>query len=91
MSKNKLSFIYPLLLLLAAMIWGVAFTAQDLASGVGAFTIGAVRNFFATIFLFCVIIVYTSDCCSFSFSAVSAVARALIMLSMSTLRKDSSE
>ena len=58
MSKNKLSFIYPLLLLLAAMIWGVAFTAQDLASGVGAFTIGAVRNFFATIFLFCVIPVF---------------------------------
>lgn len=55
MSTKKYSFIYPLLLLLAALIWGVAFTAQDMASELGAFTIGAVRNLFATVFLFAVI------------------------------------
>ncbi len=58
MSKIKLSFIYPMLLLLAAFIWGIAFTAQDMASGVGAFTLGAVRNLFATLFLFCVIPIF---------------------------------
>ena len=56
--KNRLSFIYPLLLLSAAIIWGVAFTAQDIASSLGAFTIGAVRNIFATVFLFFVIPIF---------------------------------
>lgn len=58
MSKSRFSFIYPLLLLSAAIIWGIAFTAQDMASGVGAFTLGAVRNLFATVFLLCVIPVF---------------------------------
>ena len=56
--KSRLSFIYPILLLLAALIWGIAFTAQDMASGVGAFTIGASRNLFATVFLFCIIPIF---------------------------------
>lgn len=58
MSKNRLSFIYPILLFLAAIIWGIAFTAQDMASGVGAFTLGAVRNLFATAFLLSVIPIF---------------------------------
>ena len=48
---KKSSPIYPILLLIAAMIWGFAFVAQGLASGLGAFTIGGVRNVFATVFL----------------------------------------
>ena len=58
MKTKTFSFIYPTLLLLAALIWGVAFTAQDLASNVGAFTIGSVRNIFATLFLLCVIPIF---------------------------------
>lgn len=58
MSKNRLSFIYPILLFLAAFIWGIAFTAQDMVSEIGAFTIGASRNLFATVFLFCVIPIF---------------------------------
>ena len=58
MSKSRFSFIYPLLLLSAAIIWGIAFTAQDMASGVGAFTLGAVRNLFATVFLLSVIPIF---------------------------------
>lgn len=57
-AKSKYSFIYPILLVLAALIWGVAFTAQDLASGLGAFTIGSVRSLFATFFLLTVIPVF---------------------------------
>lgn len=58
MSKNNLSFIHPLLLLTAAIIWGLAFVAQDMVSELGAFTIGAVRNIFATLFLFILIPVF---------------------------------
>ncbi len=41
----------PLLCLLAAMIWGFAFTAQKESEILSAFTIGTVRNLFATVFL----------------------------------------
>lgn len=44
-----------LLFVLAAMLWGFAFSAQKEAGAVPAFTVGAVRNFFATIFLLLVI------------------------------------
>lgn len=53
MRKNITS---PLLLLLAAMIWGFAFAAQAAASSVPAFTLGAARSFVAAIFLIFVII-----------------------------------
>lgn len=57
-TKSKYSFIYPTLLVIAALIWGVAFTAQNLASGLGAFTIGSVRSLFATLFLLAVIPIF---------------------------------
>ena len=47
----KKKYISTALLFAAAVIWGFAFVAQDLASGLGAFTIGGVRNIFATVFL----------------------------------------
>ncbi len=51
--KTKIKkYISPLILLLAAMIWGFAFSAQDAAREVPPLTIGAVRSFFAAIFLF---------------------------------------
>ena len=48
-------YVSPILCLLAAMIWGFAFTAQKSASLVPAFTIGALRSIFAFIFLLCII------------------------------------
>ena len=49
--------ISPIMLLLAAMIWGFAFAAQAAASTVPAFTLGAARSFVAAIFLLIVIMV----------------------------------
>ena len=46
--KNKIS---PLLLLLAAIIWGFAFSAQKAAENIPPFTLGAARSLFAFIFL----------------------------------------
>ena len=48
----------PVLLLLAAMIWGFAFAAQDAANQVGAFTLGAARNIIASLFLIPIIILF---------------------------------
>lgn len=48
-------YIPTLLCLIAAMIWGFAFTAQKAAAELSAFTVGASRNLFATIFLLCII------------------------------------
>lgn len=48
-------YISPLLFLTAAMLWGFAFTAQKNAEALSAFTVGGVRNIFATVFLFAVI------------------------------------
>ena len=45
----------PALLVLAAMIWGFAFAAQDAAAEIPAFTLGAVRSLLAGVFLFAVI------------------------------------
>lgn len=44
-------YIPHLLLLLAAMIWGFGFAAQDAIEGLGALTIGASRNWMAGFFL----------------------------------------
>ena len=44
-------FVAPILCLLAAMIWGFAFSAQKDAAILPAFTVGAARNIFATVFL----------------------------------------
>ena len=44
-------YLSPLLLLLAAMIWGFAFAAQDAASAVPAFTLGFGRSLLAVLFL----------------------------------------
>lgn len=56
MKKIKLNFhkkelFSVLILLLASLIWGLAFSAQKDASDLGGFTVGAVRNLFAVIFL----------------------------------------
>ena len=40
-----------LILLLASIIWGLAFSAQKDAGELGGFTVGATRNLFATLFL----------------------------------------
>ncbi len=49
--KNLKGLIYPLLLTLAAIIWGFAFTAQKAAEKVPVFTMGGARSLFATVFL----------------------------------------
>ena len=48
----------PLLLTVAALIWGLAFTAQKAAQNVPAFTTGMTRSLFAVIFLFFAIIIF---------------------------------
>jgi drug/metabolite transporter (DMT)-like permease len=50
--KSKIS---SLLFVVAAMLWGFAFSAQKEAAAVPAFTVGFVRNIFATLFLLLVI------------------------------------
>ena len=52
--KKKLS---PLILLIASVIWGVAFVAQKAASELPPFTLIAVRSIFAVIFLVPVIVI----------------------------------
>ena len=49
------NYISPILLLLAAMIWGFAFSAQDAASNVPPFTLGAARSILASFFLIALI------------------------------------
>jgi drug/metabolite transporter (DMT)-like permease len=48
-------YLSSILFLIAAMLWGFAFSAQKDAATLSAFTIGAVRNIFATVFLLAVI------------------------------------
>ena len=55
---HKKKYISSLLLLLAAIIWGFAFAAQDAASEMGAFTLGFARSFIAGVFLIGVIAVF---------------------------------
>ena len=56
--KKLTKFISPILLVLAAMIWGFAFTAQKVADTLPALTIGAVRSLFATVFLIFVVMLF---------------------------------
>ena len=56
--KRFSKIISPALLLLAAMIWGFAFSAQERAGNVAPFTLGAVRSLFASIFLIFVILAF---------------------------------
>ena len=51
-------YVSPFLLIVAAMIWGFAFSAQKAAEKVEPFTLGATRSFFAAIFLIFVIIAF---------------------------------
>ena len=48
-------YLSSLLFLVAAALWGFAFSAQKSASIIPAFTIGAARNVIAAIFILCVI------------------------------------
>ena len=48
-------YISSLLLLITALLWGLAFTAQKYAAEVPAFTVGATRNLVATAFLLAII------------------------------------
>ena len=53
--KSKGKFLSPVLLLLAAYIWGLAFTAQKAAAAVPTFALMAIRCSFAAVFLLAVI------------------------------------
>ena len=48
-------YISSLLLIIAAMLWGFAFSAQKSAGAISAFTVGSIRSIFATLFLLAVI------------------------------------
>ena len=50
--------IYPILLVIAAAIWGFAFSAQKAAENVPAFTLGFGRSVFASVFLIFVVIAF---------------------------------
>ncbi len=50
MEKFK-RFLSPAILFVAAMLWGFAFSAQDAASNVPPFTLGAARSLLASVFL----------------------------------------
>lgn len=56
--KSLKKYLSPALLILAAMIWGFAFSAQKAAENVAPFTLGAVRSLFAFIFLIFVILIF---------------------------------
>ena len=55
---NKKKYTSSLLLLLAAIVWGFAFAAQDAASEMGAFTLGFARSLIAGVFLIGVVLVF---------------------------------
>ena len=48
----------PLLLTLAAMIWGFAFSAQEASGNVPPLTLGAARSIFATVFLVFAVLIF---------------------------------
>ena len=56
--KKFQKILSPTLLIVAAMIWGFAFTAQKAAENVPAFTTGVSRSLFATIFLIFAVIAF---------------------------------
>lgn len=51
-------YLSPILLLLAAMIWGFAFSAQKAAEAVPPLTLGMARSFLAAVFLIPVILIF---------------------------------
>ena len=51
-------FISPIILLLAAIIWGAAFVAQKAAAALAPLTLIAVRSIFAVVFLIPAVIIY---------------------------------
>ena len=57
-AKKFKKIISPVLLVIAAMIWGFAFTAQKEADQVPAFTTGVTRSLFATVFLAFMVITF---------------------------------
>ena len=56
--ENFKKILSPLFMILAAMIWGFAFSAQKTSENVPPLTLGAVRSLFAAIFLIFVIIAF---------------------------------
>lgn len=56
--KRIKKYISPLLLTMAAMIWGFAFSAQKAAESVPAFTLGMARSFIAAFFLIIVTVIF---------------------------------
>lgn len=56
--KTLKCYLSPLLLILAAMIWGFAFSAQKAAENIAPFTLGAARSLFAFVFLIFVILIF---------------------------------
>ncbi len=57
MAKFK-KIIPPAILFVAAMLWGFAFSAQDAASNVPPFTLGAARSLLASVFLLALIPIF---------------------------------
>jgi oxaloacetate decarboxylase beta subunit len=55
--KETKRIIYPILLILAAMIWGFAFSAQKSADETPPLLLGTLRSVFAAVFLFFTIVI----------------------------------
>ena len=55
--KETKRIIYPILLILAAMIWGFAFSAQKSADETPPLLLGTLRSVFAAVFLFFAIVI----------------------------------
>ena len=51
-------YLSPATLLLAAMLWGIAFAAQESAAEIPPFTLGAVRSILGAFFLIIIIIIF---------------------------------
>lgn len=58
--KKLNRYLSPTLMVIAAMIWGFAFSAQKAAESIPPFTLGAVRSLFAFVFLIFVILFFDS-------------------------------
>lgn len=58
--KRTKQYLSPALLIIAAMIWGFAFSAQKEAEGIPPFTLGAARSLLAFVFLIFVILFFDS-------------------------------
>lgn len=58
--EKKLKIVSPLLLVLAAVIWGISFVAQSEGDEIGSFTFQGIRCFMACIAIFIVILIRDS-------------------------------